>query len=156
MLCNLPVAVPPETEVILKLTSLSISPSVMVAHTSLKASFSLGVAYSLAVKAIVIPVYKEMIMIGIIFIILVDLRLRSPIVTLVGMVLDRLMGTSLLDIRMLNVSTDSTILSVGIEMFVVVHLLTSPTVNKMSSSSGMKSRPTYYTTYKTLIMADKM
>ena len=52
-----------------------------------------------------------------------------------------LIGTSLLDIRTLNVSTDSTILSVGIEMFVVAHLLTSPMVNKMSSSSGVKSRP---------------
>ena len=57
LLCNLPVAVPPETEVILKVTSLSISPSVMVAHTSLKASFSLGVVYSLSVKAIVIPAF---------------------------------------------------------------------------------------------------
>jgi hypothetical protein len=62
LLCNLPVAVPPETEVILKVTPLSISPSVMIAHTSLKASFSLGVVYSLAVKATVIPVcnvFKE-------------------------------------------------------------------------------------------------
>ena len=59
LLCNLPVAVPPETEVILKVTSLSISPSVMVAHTSLKASFSLGVVYSLAVKAMIIPVFES-------------------------------------------------------------------------------------------------
>ena len=52
------VAVPPETDVILNVTSLSISPSIMVAHTSLKASFSLGVVYSLAVNAMVIPVLE--------------------------------------------------------------------------------------------------
>ena len=57
--CYLLVAVPPETDVILNVTSLSISPSVMVAHTSLKASFSLGVVYSLAEKAMVIPVFVQ-------------------------------------------------------------------------------------------------
>ena len=61
--------------------------------------------------------------------------------TLVAIVDIGLMGTSLLDIRILKVSTDSTILSVGIEMLAVVHLLTSPTVNKISSSSGVKSTP---------------
>ena len=61
--------------------------------------------------------------------------------TVVAIVDIALMGTSLLDIRMLNVSTDSTILSDGIEMFVAVHLLVSPTVNVMSSSSGVKSTP---------------
>ena len=61
--------------------------------------------------------------------------------TLVGIVDKGLMGTSLLDIRMLNVSTDSTILSIGIEMLLVVHLLISPKVNVTSSSSGVKSTP---------------
>ncbi len=75
--------------------------------------------------------------------------------TLVAMVDIGLMGTSLLDIRMLNVSTDSTILSVGIVMLFVVHLLVSPTVNVMSSSSGVKST-SKYPTHKTLIMAGKM
>ena len=61
--------------------------------------------------------------------------------TLVAIVDIGLMGTSLLDIRMLNVSTDSTILSIGIEMLLVVHLLISPEVNITSSSSGVKSTP---------------
>ena len=52
---DLQVAVPPGIEVILKSTSRSISPSVMVAHTSLKVSISLRVVYSTALKAMVIP-----------------------------------------------------------------------------------------------------
>ena len=71
----------------------------------------------------------------------INLRLRSAMLTLVAMVDIGLIGTSLLDIRILKVSTDSTILSVGIEMLVEVHLLVSPTVNIMSSSSGVKSTP---------------
>ena len=50
----------------------------MLAHTSLKASFSFGVVYSLAVKAMVIPVLNDSKMLDIglyVSIVLVDLRL---------------------------------------------------------------------------------
>lgn len=48
-------AVPPGATVILNSTSLSISPSVMVAQTSLNRVLSSGVVYSLAVNAMAIP-----------------------------------------------------------------------------------------------------
>ena len=56
MISALLFAVPPETKEILNSTSLSISPSVMAAQTSLNTTLSSGVVYSLAVKAIAIPV----------------------------------------------------------------------------------------------------
>ena len=50
-------------------------------------------------------------------------------------------GTSLLEILIENISTDSTILSVRTEMLLAVHLLASPTENVMTSVKAVKSAP---------------
>ena len=49
--------------------------------------------------------------------------------------------TSLLEITMLKVSIDSTILSVSIEMLLAVHLLVSPVENRTTSFKVVKSTP---------------
>ena len=63
--------------------------------------------------------------------------------TLVPKLDSELMGTSLLDIRMVKNSKDSTILSVRIVMLLAAHLLVSPTVNVITSFRGVKSEPMY-------------
>lgn len=50
-------------------------------------------------------------------------------------------GTALLEILMVKISTDSTILSVRTEMLLTVHLLASPVENVMTSSRAVKSIP---------------
>ena len=52
-----------------------------------------------------------------------------------------LIGTSLLEILIEKISTDSTILSVRTKMLLAVHLLVSPTENVMISFKAVKSTP---------------